>query len=223
MGFLNPANKCEYDKVRNLPAVNYQEVILLTMQFDFDTCYRAIKNRDSRYDGLFFTGVSSTGIFCRPICPAVTPKPKNCNFLPSAAAALEAGYRPCLRCRPETAPNSPAWNGVKTTVARALKLIDQGVLDNCTVAELSDRLGVTDRYLRRLFSKYVGASPKAVARSRRVLLAKKLISDSKDSMTDIAYKAGFRSVRQFNDTFSKLYGVPPSALRKSTRQSIQLS
>jgi AraC family transcriptional regulator of adaptative response / DNA-3-methyladenine glycosylase II len=184
------------------------------MNYDFDTCYSAVKNRDSRYDGAFFTGVSSTGIFCRPICPAVTPKPANCAFYPSSAAALEAGFRPCLRCRPETAPNSPAWNGVKTTVKRALTLIDQGVLDTQSVHDLADRLGVSDRYLRRLFAKYVGASPKAVARSRRVLLAKRLISDSEDSMTTVAHKAGFRSVRQFNDTFHKLYGVPPSQLRK---------
>ncbi len=183
------------------------------MLFDFDTCYDAVKNRDARYDGVFFTGVSSTGIFCRPVCPAVTPKPENCEFYPSSAAAMVAGYRPCLRCRPESAPNSPAWNGVKTTVKRALTLIDQGALDNHTVRELAERLGISDRYLRRLFSEHVGASPRAVARSRRVLLAKRLISDSADSMTTVAHKAGFSSVRQFNDTFHKLYGVPPSQLR----------
>ncbi len=186
------------------------------MQLDFDTCYDAIKNRRPRYDGVFFTGVSSTGIFCRPICPAMTPRPWNCHFYPSSAAAMAAGYRPCLRCRPESAPNSPAWNGVKTTVKRALALIDQGALDNHTVSHLCQRLGVSDRYLRRLFSRYVGASPKAVARSRRVLLAKRLISDSADSMTTVAHKAGFGSIRQFNQTFQKLYGVPPSKLRKSS-------
>jgi AraC family transcriptional regulator of adaptative response / DNA-3-methyladenine glycosylase II len=184
------------------------------MEIDFDTCYNAVKNRIKDYDGVFYTGVSSTGIFCRPVCPAVTPKPQNCNFYPSAAAALEAGYRPCLRCRPETVPHSPAWNGVQTTVKRALDLIDRGVLDQHGVSDLAARLGVSDRYLRQLFSRYVGASPKAVARSRRVLKAKRLITDSSDSMIDIALKAGFSSVRQFNDTFSKLYGVPPSALRK---------
>ncbi|WP_423907835.1 bifunctional transcriptional activator/DNA repair enzyme AdaA [Candidatus Spongiihabitans sp.] len=153
------------------------------MLFDFETCYAAVKNRDARYDGVFFTGVSSTGIFCRPVCPAVTPKPENCEFYLSSVAAMAAGYRPCLRCRPESAPNSPAWNGVKTTVKRALTLIDQGALDNHTVSELAERLGISDRYLRRLFSKHVGASPRDVARSRRVLLAKRLISDSADSMT----------------------------------------
>jgi len=184
------------------------------MEIDFETCYDAVKNRNTDFDGVFYTGVSSTGIFCRPVCPAVTPKPENCDFYPSAAAALQAGYRPCLRCRPETAPHSPAWNGVRTTVKRALDLIDRGALDQHGVSNLADRLGVSDRYLRQLFSRYVGASPKAVARSKRVLKAKRLITDSADSMTDIALKAGFSSVRQFNDTFSKLYGVPPSALRK---------
>ncbi len=189
------------------------------MEIDFDICYDAVKNRNTDYDGVFYTGVSSTGIFCRPVCPAVTPKPENCDFYPSAAAALQAGYRPCLRCRPETAPHSPAWNGVRTTVKRALDLIDRGALDQHSVSDLADRLGVSDRYLRQLFSKHVGASPKAVARSRRVLKAKRLITDSSDSMTDIALKAGFNSVRQFNDTFSKLYGVPPSALRKRSSRA----
>jgi AraC family transcriptional regulator of adaptative response / DNA-3-methyladenine glycosylase II len=187
------------------------------MNIDFNTCYDAVKKRSRDYDGVFYTGVSSTGIFCRPVCPAITPKPENCDFYPSAAAAMQAGYRPCLRCRPETAPNSPAWNGVKTTVKRAMDLIDQGALDEGSVIDLSDRLGVSDRYLRQLFSKHVGASPKAVARTRRVLLAKQLITDSSDSMTEIAQKAGFTSIRQFNDTFHKLYGTAPSALRKSNQ------
>ena len=186
------------------------------MEMPFDTCYQAVRNRDRSYDGLFFTGVSSTGIFCRPICPAVTPKPQNCEFYPSAAAALEAGYRPCLRCRPETAPHSPAWSGVETTVNRALALIEQGALDECSVSQFAERLGVSDRYLRQLFQRYVGASPKSVARSRRVLAAKRMISDSNAPMTAIAHQSGFRSIRQFNDTFRKLYGVSPSELRKQS-------
>ena len=187
--------------------------ILAGMMLDFQTCYRALQNRDPRYDGQFFTGVTSTGIFCRPVCPAVRPKPENCRFFPSAAAAMAAGFRPCLRCRPESAPHSPAWNGVKTTVSRALKLIEQGALEQHSVGRLAQRLGVGERYLRRLFATHVGASPAAVDRSRRVLLAKKLITDSTRPMTDIAYAAGFRSIRQFNDTFRKLYGRPPTALR----------
>ena len=191
------------------------------MEMAFDTCYEAVRSRDKNFDGVFFTGVSSTGIFCRPVCPAVTPKPQNCEFYPSAAAALDAGFRPCLRCRPETAPNSPAWRGVETTVKRALDLINQGALDTGSVTALSDRLGVSDRYLRRLFQQYVGASPKSVALSRRVFAAKRLISDSHEPMTQVALKSGFRSVRQFNDTFSRLYGVPPSELRRRSRKSLE--
>ncbi len=184
------------------------------MELNFNTCYQAVKHRDSRFDGLFFMGVVSTGIFCRPVCPAVTPKPGNCRFYASASSALAAGFRPCLRCRPETAPDSPAWNGVRTTVKRALDLIDLGALDAGTVNGLAERLGVSDRYLRRLFTRYVGASPQSVARTRRALIARRLIFDSTDSMTSIAHKAGFRSVRQFNDTFHKVYGTSPSALRR---------
>ncbi len=184
------------------------------MELAFEDCYKAVKHRDSGFDGHFFTGVTTTGIFCRPVCPAITPKPENCEFYLSAAAALQAGYRPCLRCRPETAPDSPAWNGVKTTVSRALKLIEQGALDGHNVEQFSDRLGVGSRHLRRLFARYVGASPMQVARARRVLQAKRLITDSHRSMTDIAHLAGFSSVRQFNDTFFKLYGKNPSELRR---------
>lgn len=198
-----------------MPVNRVKVVILIGMTLSFQTCYRAVKNRDARYDGRFFTGVTSTGIFCRPVCPAVCPKPVNCRFFPSAAAAIGAGFRPCLRCRPESAPHSPAWNGVKTTVARALKLIEQGALTQNSVAQLAQRLGVSDRYLRRLFAEHVGAAPSAVDKTRRVLLAKKLITDSDRSMTDIAYTTGFRSIRQFNDTFLKLYSRPPTALRKA--------
>lgn len=190
------------------------------MTLSFQTCYRAVQNRDPRYDGRFFTGVTSTGIFCRPVCPAVPPKPVHCRFFPSAAAAMGAGFRPCLRCRPESAPHSPAWNGVKTTVSRALKLIDQGALQQHGVEQLARRLGVGDRYLRRLFAKYVGASPKAVDKTRRMLLAKRLLTDSDRTMTDIAHATGFRSIRQFNDTFHKLYGRPPTALRKAWTQPV---
>ena len=203
------------EQVRFVPVCRAIADILTGMTLDFQTCYRAVQARDSHYDGRFFTGVTSTGIFCRPVCPAVRPKPEHCQFFASAAAAIEAGFRPCLRCRPESAPHSPAWNGVKTTVSRALKLIDQGALEAHGVEHLAQRLGVGERYLRRLFATHVGAGPKAVDRTRRVLLAKKLITDSNRSMTDIAHATGFRSIRQFNDTFHKLYGRPPSALRKA--------
>lgn len=183
------------------------------MHLDFQTCYRAHRRRDARYDGRFFTAVTSTGIFCRPVCPAVPPKPENCRFFATAAAAMAAGFRPCLRCRPESAPHSPAWNGVKTTVARALKLIDQGALEEHGVGELARRLGIGERYLRRLFAAHVGAGPAAVARNRRVRLARRLVTDTARPMTDIAFAAGFGSVRAFNAAFRACYGAPPSAFR----------
>jgi len=185
------------------------------MNLVFEDCYNAVKNRDPCWDGRFFTGVTSTGIFCRPVCPAVPPKPQNCQFFPSAAAALEAGFRPCLRCRPETAPHSPAWNGVKTTVSRALRLINEGALDKSTVADFAERLGIGERHLRRLFQDHVGASPLQVARAHRVMLAKRLITDTRMCMTEIAHEAGFSSIRQFNDTFRRLYDRSPSAIRES--------
>ena len=184
------------------------------MTLDFQTCYRAHCDRDARYDGRFFTAVTSTGIFCRPVCPAVAPKPENCRFFPSAAAAITAGFRPCMRCRPESAPHSPAWNGVKTTVARALKLIEQGALEEHGVDQLAQRLGVGERYLRRLFAAHVGASPAAVARIRRARLARQLVADTARPLADIAFAAGFGSVRAFNAAFRRFYGAPPSAFRK---------
>lgn len=185
------------------------------MELDFEDCYEAVRTRNPSFDGRFFTGVTSTGIFCRPVCPAVTPKAENCRFFPSAAAALEAGFRPCLRCRPESAPHSPAWNGVRTTVSRALRLIDQGALDEGDVESLAGRLGVGSRHLRRLFSRYVGASPLQVARARRLLTAKRLITDTNRPMSDIALASGFSSVRQFNHTFSSVYGKSPGAFRRT--------
>lgn len=190
------------------------------MTLDFDTCYSAVKRRDPEFDGLFFTGVSSTGIFCRPVCSAVTPKPENCNFFFSASAALTAGYRPCMRCRPEAEPGSPAWNGTRTTVTRALNLIDMGVLDECGVPHMAERLGISERYLRQLFSQHVGASPHAVAKSRRLSYARRLVQNSSFAMTEIALKSGFRSIRQFNDSFLKAFGSSPRTVRKSTLSKI---
>jgi len=184
------------------------------MNMDPDTCYRAIKSRDARFDGRFFTAVVSTGIFCRPVCPASTPKRVNCRFMPSAAAAMAAGFRPCLRCRPEAAPNSPAWKGVSSTIGRALRLIGEGALDTGTVDDLAGRLGIGERHLRRLFLDHVGASPKTVAQTRRLLFAKKMISDSALPLTEIALVSGFQSIRRFNDAFRKIYGRPPRDLRR---------
>jgi AraC family transcriptional regulator of adaptative response / DNA-3-methyladenine glycosylase II len=158
--------------------------------------------------------VKTTGVYCRPVCPARTPKPENVVFFASAAAAQEAGFRPCLRCRPETAPNLAAWHGTSNTVSRALSLIELGALDDSDVESLADRLGVGERQLRRLFRLHLGASPIAVAQTRRVLLAKQLIHESRLPLTEVAAAAGFGSIRRFNETFLRLYGRPPGALRR---------
>ena len=176
---------------------------------------RARLSRDSRFDGQFFVGVKTTGIYCRPICPAVAPKSRNVTFYASAAAAGEAGFRPCLRCRPECAPGTPAWSGTSTTVRRGLRLIANGALDEGDVERLSERLGVTSRHLRRLFTKHLGASPLAVAHTQRLHFAKRLIDQTSLPMNHIASAAGFGSTRRFNDTFKKTYGRPPRELRRS--------
>jgi len=186
-----------------------------TMKLDHDACYRAICARDPRFDGRLFTGVRTTRIYCRPICPARTPRAENVIFFPSAAAAQEAGFRPCLRCRPETAPDLGAWRGASNTVSRALSLIEMGALDHATVDELADRVGVGERQLRRLFARHLGASPVAVAQTRRVLLARQLIQETSLPMTDVALASGFDSLRRFNETFLALYHRPPTALRRA--------
>ncbi len=185
------------------------------MDLDDDACYRAFSMRDARLDGRIFGAVRTTVIYCRPICPARTPKRENITFYPSAAAAQEAGFRPCLRCRPETSPDLGAWNGASNTVTRALSLIEQGAMDGGDVEALAERLGVGERQLRRLFRKHLGASPVAVAQTRRVLLAKQLIHETRLPMAEVALAAGFGSVRRFNETFQQLFGRPPGALRRS--------
>jgi AraC family transcriptional regulator, regulatory protein of adaptative response / DNA-3-methyladenine glycosylase II len=185
------------------------------MDLDHDACYRAICQRDARFDGRFFTGVKTTGIYCRPVCPARTPLSKNVIFFPTAAAAQEAGFRPCLRCRPETAPDMGAWRGTSNTVSRALSLIELGALDEADVEGLAARLGLGERQLRRLFRQHLGASPVAVAQTRRVLLAKQLIHETRLPMTEVAFASGFGSIRRFNETFQALFGRAPSALRRA--------
>jgi len=174
---------------------------------------RARRSRDARFDGRFFIGVKTTGIYCRPICPANAPKSENVEFYRTAASAGEAGFRPCLRCRPECAPGTAAWAGTSTTVRRGLRLIAEGALDDDSIEHLSDRLGVTSRHLRRLFSKHLGASPLAVAHTQRLHFAKNLIDQTTLSMRDISVAAGFGSVRRFNDTFKKTYDRTPRELR----------
>ena len=172
---------------------------------DHDACYRALCVRDARFDGRFFVAVRTTGIYCRPICPARTPHSENIIFYPTAAAAQEAGFRPCLRCRPETAPDLGAWRGASNTVSRALSLIEMGALDEANVEALAGRVGIGERQLRRLFYQHLGASPIAVAQTRRVLLAKQLIHETHLPMTEIALAAGFGSLRRFNETFQSLF------------------
>ena len=184
------------------------------MDLDPTACYRAMLARDARYDGRFFVCVKTTGIYCRPVCPARPPRFENCSFLPTAAAAQEAGFRPCLRCRPESAPDLGAWRGTSATVSRALGLIEAGALDDGDVDALAARLGVGERHLRRLFRRHLGAAPVTVAQTRRVLLAKQLIHQTDLPMTQVALASGFGSVRRFNETFQQLYRRPPGELRR---------
>jgi len=186
----------------------------LTSFPDPETCDRARLARDPAFDGLFFSGVRSTRIYCRPVCPVRPAKSANVTFYPTAAAAERAGFRPCLRCRPETTPGSPAWLGTATTVGRAMRLIEEGFLDARRVDDLADTLGIGSRHLSRLFAKHAGASPTEVAATVRVQRAKRLIDTSDLPIAEIAFAAGFRSVRRFNDVFRALYGRPPSSMRR---------
>lgn len=186
-----------------------------SVPLDARACYRALQTRDARFDGRFFVAIRTTGIFCRPVCPARTARLENCLFLPSAAAAAEAGYRPCLRCRPEASPGTPAWHGTSATVSRALHLIEQGALDTGSVDALADRLGVGGRHLRRLFLEQLGAPPVAVAQTRRLLFAKKLLDETELSVSEIAFAAGFASIRRFNDAVRKTWDRSPRELRRA--------
>jgi AraC family transcriptional regulator, regulatory protein of adaptative response / DNA-3-methyladenine glycosylase II len=188
---------------------------------DKRTCYRALQSRDTRFDGLMYVGVKSTGIYCRPVCPARTAKYENCTFYGSAAAAQQAGYRPCLRCRPETAPELASWRGTSNTVSRALALIADGALDGegKSVNALAERLGIGERQLRRLFFQHLGASPIVVAQTQRVLFAKHLIHETRMPMTEVALASGFNSLRRFNEVFRNLFHRPPSTLRRKSSVS----
>ncbi|MBX9944198.1 MAG: helix-turn-helix domain-containing protein [Reyranella sp.] len=180
-----------------------------------EVCERARVSRDRRYDGQFFSGVRTTKIYCRPVCPVRPAMSKNVTFYLSAAAAEQHGFRPCLRCRPEAAPFSPAWKGSLATVERAVRLIRDGALDNTGVEALADRLGVGPRHLVRLFAKHVGASPAQVARTTRVQRAKWLLDETDLPMADIAAQSGFRSLRRFNAVFAVIYRRTPSEVRRA--------
>jgi len=187
---------------------------------DFEECDRARIRRDPAYDGRFFTGVRTTGIYCRPVCPARLAHRKNVEYYPSTAAAEAAGYRPCLRCRPETAPFSPAWKGSRATVERAMRLVNDGALDDAGIDALAERLGIGTRHLSRLFKKHVGASPTQVAQTARVQRAKRMVDNTDLPMTAIALAAGFGSLRRFNTVFAAVYGRPPTALRRTSHSPI---
>jgi len=182
--------------------------------FDVRTLDRARASRDARFDGKFFIAVTSTGIYCRPVCKVRDAKRSNIRYYPTAAAAAEAGFRPCLRCRPEAAPGTPAWLGTLGVVRRGLRLIEEGMLDDRSVEEMAQRLGIGARHLHRLFVQHLGASPIAVAQTRRLHFAKRLLDETRLPITSIAMAAGFGSIRRFNDAFRRTYRRPPRELRK---------
>jgi AraC family transcriptional regulator of adaptative response / DNA-3-methyladenine glycosylase II len=187
------------------------------MDLDWRVCSRARLSRDARFDGKFFIGVRTSGVYCRPICPSPTTKEENVRYFPTAAAAAEAGFRPCLRCRPECSPGTPAWFGTSNTVSRALRLIGENGLED-GVEALADHLGVGSRHLRRLFLRHLGATPSAVAQTRRLHFAKKLIDETNLPMTEVAVASGFGCVRRFNATIRNVYHRTPSQIRTLARQ-----
>lgn len=182
--------------------------------FDVRALDRARISRDARFDGKFFIAVKTTGIYCRPICPSRTSNSRNVTYYPTAAAAAEAGFRPCLRCRPEAAPGTPAWMGTSAVVRKALRLIDEGILDTASVDDLASKLGLGSRHLRRLFLQHVGASPISFAQTRRLQFAKRLLDETNLPITQIALASGFCSLRRFNTAFLQTYGRAPRDLRK---------
>ncbi|HWW45396.1 MAG TPA: AlkA N-terminal domain-containing protein [Acidimicrobiia bacterium] len=184
------------------------------MMHDPEACYRAVQSRDSRFDGWLFTGVRTTGIYCRPSCPAMTPKRGNVTFYPSAAAAQHAGYRACRRCRPDASPGSPAWDARADVVARAMRLITDGVVDRSGVTGLAARVGYSVRQLERLLVAEVGAGPLALARAQRAQQARILIETTELPFTNVAFAAGFASIRQFNDTIQRVFATTPTSLRE---------
>lgn len=189
--------------------------IMRPMTLDTDTCYRALSARDARFDGKFFVAVSSTRIYCRPICTVKRPKRENCTFYPSAAAAEAAGYRPCLRCRPELAPGNASVDAVRRIAHGAARLIEDGTLDAADVETIAARLGITDRHLRRVFQAEFGVTPVAFVQTQRLLLAKRLLTDTALPVTEIAFAAGFGSVRRFNALFKERYRLSPKKIRKA--------
>jgi AraC family transcriptional regulator, regulatory protein of adaptative response / DNA-3-methyladenine glycosylase II len=184
------------------------------MDLDQQICSQARLTRDPRFDGRFFIGVRTSRVYCRSICPARTAREENVRYYPTAAAAAEAGFRPCLRCRPESSPGTPAWLGTSSTVSRGLRLISESAMEDGGVDALAERLGIGARHLRRLFIKHLGASPSAVANTRRLHFAKKLIDETNLPMGQIAIAAGFGSVRRFNAAIQSVYKRTPTQIRR---------
>lgn len=182
---------------------------------DTDACYRVVRSRDPRFDGVFYTGVTSTGIYCRPSCPALTPRRGNVTFHRTAAAAQAAGFRACKRCRPDATPGSPEWDIAADVAGRAMRLIADGVVEREGVEGLAYRLGYTSRHLGRLLVQQLGAGPLALARARRAQAARVLVETTSLPLSDVAFAAGFSSIRQFNDTVREVYATTPSALRRT--------
>ena len=187
------------------------------MHLDTTACYQAMKAHDTRFDGRFFVGVSSTHIYCRPICRVRMPQQKNCTFHPSAAAAEAAGFRPCLKCRPELAPGFAATEAGAKLARAAARMIEDGVANDVDLARVAERVGVTDRHLRRIFAEEFGVSPVQYAQTHRLLLAKRLLTDTALPVADIAFASGFSSVRRMNALFAERYRFSPTRLRKEGR------
>jgi AraC family transcriptional regulator of adaptative response / DNA-3-methyladenine glycosylase II len=184
------------------------------MTLDTHTCYRALRARDARFDGRFFVAVSSTRIYCRPVCTVKPPKRENCRFYPSAAAAESAGYRPCLRCRPELAPGNASVDATSRVAQAAASLIEDRTLDEDGLDAVATRLGITDRHLRRAFGAEFGVSPVEFAQTQRLLLAKRLLTDTRLPVTEVAFASGFGSLRRFNALFKQRYRLQPGQLRR---------
>jgi AraC family transcriptional regulator, regulatory protein of adaptative response / DNA-3-methyladenine glycosylase II len=192
---------------------------MIASALDFERCYRAVESRDARFDGWFITAVTTTGIYCRPSCPTpVRPRRENVRFYPTAAAAQLAGFRACKRCRPDASPGSPEWNVRGDLVGRAMRLIAEGIVDRDGVAGLARRLSVGERHLHRLLLNELGAGPLAIARAQRAQTARTLIETTDVPFTDVAFAAGFLSIRQFNDTIREVFALTPTALRAAGRR-----
>ncbi|WP_305082228.1 methylated-DNA--[protein]-cysteine S-methyltransferase [Oceanospirillum sediminis] len=213
---------------QNTPIIMTTSRDIIGITLNADECRKARLARDARFDGLFFIAVRTTGIFCRPICPAIPPKEENVEYYAHSSQALTAGYRPCLRCRPDSAPGSWAWLGTETTFRRAMKMIEHGELQEHSLPELAERLGISDRYLRQLFNQQLGISPKQYAQYQQLMFAKQLLHHSDMAIADIALASGFNSVRRFNDACQKILQLTPSSIRKgrikdSTRKTADIS